>query len=95
MPTYEYKCLKCGHKFEMFQPMSADPVSTCSKCGGAVKRLIGKGLAPIFKGSGFYQTDYKPSGIPNNGGNGKSGSATEPVKKTEPKENKTSDKKTT
>ncbi|HVO76055.1 MAG TPA: FmdB family zinc ribbon protein [Ignavibacteriaceae bacterium] len=59
MPTYEYKCAQCGNKFEIFQPMNADPVKTCPKCGGKVKRLIGSGAGPIFKGSGFYQTDYK------------------------------------
>lgn len=59
MPTYEYKCLNCGHTFEVFQSMSSEPVKECPKCGGPVKRLIGSGLSPIFKGSGFYQTDYK------------------------------------
>ncbi len=59
MPTYEYKCLKCGHKFEVFQSMTADPVKVCPVCGSEVKRLIGAGAGAIFKGSGFYQTDYK------------------------------------
>ena len=59
MPTYEYKCLSCGHHFELFQPMTADPVTKCFKCDGEVKRLIGAGAGPIFKGSGFYHTDYK------------------------------------
>ncbi len=59
MPTYEYKCKKCGHVFELFQTMSAEPVKTCPKCKGEVKRLIGAGSGPIFKGTGFYQTDYK------------------------------------
>lgn len=59
MPTYEYKCLKCDHRFELFQKMTADPVKECPVCGGEVKRLIGAGAGPIFKGSGFYQTDYK------------------------------------
>ncbi len=62
MPTYDYKCLDCGHSFELFQSMSSEPVSVCPKCGGKVKRLIGPGAGPIFKGSGFYQTDYKNSG---------------------------------
>lgn len=65
MPTYEYKCLECGHSFELFQSMSADPVKVCPECGGEVKRLIGPGAGPIFKGTGFYQTDYKnPSAKP-------------------------------
>ena len=61
MPTYDYKCLSCGHSFELFQSMSSDPVSKCYKCKGQIKRLIGTGSGPIFKGSGFYQTDYKNS----------------------------------
>jgi putative FmdB family regulatory protein len=59
MPTYQYKCKKCGHLFEVFHSMSAEPIKICPKCKGPVKRLIGPGLGPIFKGSGFYQTDYK------------------------------------
>ena len=59
MPTYEYKCKKCGNIFEVFQPMSAERIKVCPKCGGEVKRLIGAGSTPIFKGTGFYQTDYK------------------------------------
>ena len=62
MPTYDYKCLNCGYSFELFQSMSSDPLSVCPKCGGKVKRLIGPGSGPIFKGSGFYQTDYKNAG---------------------------------
>ncbi len=59
MPTYEYKCLECGQQFEMFQKITEDPVNECPQCKGHVKRLIGMGAGPIFKGSGFYQTDYK------------------------------------
>jgi putative FmdB family regulatory protein len=73
MPTYDYKCTQCGYKFEFFQPMSAEPLSECPQCNGQLKRLIGLGAGPIFKGSGFYQTDYKnKSGSTsgkNNGGN--------------------------
>ncbi|MCF8267100.1 MAG: zinc ribbon domain-containing protein [Ignavibacteriales bacterium] len=61
MPTYDYKCENCGHKFELFQKMSDTAITVCPECSGTVKRLIGSGLAPIFKGSGFYQTDYKNS----------------------------------
>lgn len=61
MPTYEYKCTQCGNLFELFQTMTAEPVKHCPKCNGIVKRLIGPGAGPIFKGSGFYQTDYKNS----------------------------------
>ena len=59
MPTYEYKCQACGHEFEKFQSMMEDPIKTCPVCKGRVKRLIGTGSGLIFKGSGFYVTDYK------------------------------------
>ena len=60
MPTYDYKCEACGHKFEKFQRMTAAPVRKCPKCGkNKVKRLIGTGAGMIFKGSGFYITDYR------------------------------------
>ncbi len=59
MPTYDYKCTNCGHTFELFQKFSDLPITVCPQCGGAVKRLIGPGAGTIFKGSGFYQTDYK------------------------------------
>lgn len=67
MPTYEYVCEKCGHEFELFQSMAADPLRTCTKekCGqkrwgkGKVSRKIGGGAGLIFKGSGFYITDYR------------------------------------
>lgn len=58
MPTYEYRCNECGHVFELFQVMTADPVTTCPKCGGPVTRLIGSGSAIIFKSSGFHATNY-------------------------------------
>lgn len=61
MPTYDYKCNNCGYKFEYFQSINDNPLTKCPKCGGEVKRLIGSGSRPIFKGSGFYETDYKKS----------------------------------
>src|SRR5204863_7283336 len=62
MPTYEYECSKCGHRFELFQSIKDAPKRTCPKCRGRVKRLLGTGAGIIFKGSGFYVTDYrKPS----------------------------------
>ncbi|MBP9892510.1 MAG: zinc ribbon domain-containing protein [Planctomycetes bacterium] len=66
MPTYEYRCEACNHKFEAFQSMSAKPVSVCPKCRKRkVKKLISKGGGLIFKGSGFYLTDYaRKSGEP-------------------------------
>ena len=60
MPTYDYQCQTCGHKFELFQQMS-DPVKKkCPECKKLqLKRLIGSGSAVMFKGSGFYETDYR------------------------------------
>ena len=60
MPTYEYCCSRCNHRFELFQSMSEKPKRTCPNCKGrTAKRLIGAGMGIIFKGSGFYETDYK------------------------------------
>lgn len=59
MPTYEYECQKCGHRFERFQSMKDEPLRECERCGGPVKRLIGMGAGFLFKGSGFYLTDYR------------------------------------
>ena len=61
MPTYEYKCEKCGHHFEVFQSMKDDRLTDCplEDCDGKVRRLIGTGAGIIFKGSGFYETDYR------------------------------------
>jgi putative FmdB family regulatory protein len=60
MPTYEYKCLKCGHVFEVFQKITDKPLGVCPACHKKkVKRLIGAGSGIIFKGSGFYSTDYR------------------------------------
>ena len=60
MPTYEYRCAACDHEFELFQSMSASHKRKCPECGRLkLERLIGTGAAVIFKGSGFYQTDYR------------------------------------
>lgn len=59
MPTYEYECETCHHKFEEFQQITDKPLKTCPQCGQKVKRLISAGAGLIFKGSGFYITDYK------------------------------------
>ena len=60
MPTYDYECDSCGHRFELFQKMGSTPQEECPECGRLeLRRLIGSGGAVIFKGSGFYQTDYR------------------------------------
>jgi putative FmdB family regulatory protein len=60
MPTYEYQCDACGKKFEKFQSITAAPIKKCPKCGkNKVRRLISTGAGLIFKGSGFYITDYR------------------------------------
>ena len=60
MPTYDYKCNECDHSFELFQHMTEKPVKKCPACGKLkVQRVIGSGGGIIFKGSGFYQTDYR------------------------------------
>jgi putative FmdB family regulatory protein len=62
MPTYDYVCTKCGHEFEAFQSMKDAPLVKCPHCGKkSLKRLLGGGAGLIFKGSGFYETDYKKS----------------------------------
>ena len=60
MPTYDYVCDACDHKFELFQSITAEPEKKCPECGKRkLRRLIGPGAAIVFKGSGFYQTDYR------------------------------------
>lgn len=59
MPTYVYECTACAHRFEKFQSIKAAPVRSCPKCRKKVRRLIGTGGGVLFKGSGFYQTDYR------------------------------------
>ncbi|MCU0777227.1 MAG: zinc ribbon domain-containing protein [Akkermansiaceae bacterium] len=82
MPNYDYECQKCGSRFEVFQSMNDAKLTDCrdTACGGAVRRLLGTGGGIIFKGSGFYQTDYRsPSyqaAAKEEKGGGKSGSAT-------------------
>jgi putative FmdB family regulatory protein len=59
MPTYDYQCKNCGHHFEEFQSVTEDPLTICPQCSGSLQRLITGGSGLIFKGSGFYITDYK------------------------------------
>jgi putative FmdB family regulatory protein len=71
MPTYEYFCNNCQGHFEYFQMMTEAPKTKCEKCGGRLNRLLGSGAGLVFKGSGFYITDYRSSG----NGDGKSKAA--------------------
>lgn len=82
MPTYEYECTSCGHAFEAFQSMKDPHLTDCPQagCSGPVRRKIGRGAGIIFKGSGFYQTDYrsesyKSAAKKDSGGGGDSGGA--------------------
>ncbi|MCH7797730.1 MAG: zinc ribbon domain-containing protein [Planctomycetes bacterium] len=85
MPTYDYRCRGCGHEFELFQSMSAPLKRKCPECGALLlKRLIGTGGAVIFKGSGFFQTDYRSDSYKK---------AAEADKKTEARTEKKPDKK--
>ncbi len=60
MPTYDYECKTCQHTWEEFQPITAKPLRKCPECGkSSAKRVIGPGAAILFRGSGFYQTDYR------------------------------------
>jgi len=59
MPTYEYECLKCGYKFEEFQKMTDEPIKICPQCSGEVKKIFTPGAGFLFKGTGFYSTDYR------------------------------------
>src|SRR6478609_7998485 len=100
MPTYEYQCEKCKKPFEIFQSMKDEPLQTCPKeqCRmktwgkGKVKRQLGTGAGLIFKGSGFYITDYRSEGYKaaaksdaGSSSGGDSGTSSKPEKKTEPK----------
>jgi len=59
LPTYTYRCTQCGYVFDQFQSITDDPIRTCPQCGGKVVRVITGGSGIVFKGSGFYITDYK------------------------------------
>jgi putative FmdB family regulatory protein len=92
MPTYEYACEKCGHHFELFQSMKAEPLKVCPKelCPrkqwgkGKVRKLMGSGAGLIFKGSGFYITDYRSQNY-KEGAKKDSGATTPAPAKTESK----------
>ena len=62
MPTYEYQCTKCDHRFEELQSIMAKPLTRCPQCRGKLRRVIHGGAALVFKGPGFYSTDYRSGG---------------------------------
>jgi putative FmdB family regulatory protein len=76
MPTYEYRCTECGHQFEKFQRMSDEPGAECPECSAASERRLSGGAGLLFKGSGFYITDYRSDSYRNaakaDGGSGDS-----------------------
>jgi putative FmdB family regulatory protein len=89
MPTYDYKCDTCGHKFEQLQSINAGSLKKCPKCGKLkLKRLLGTGVGVIFKGSGFYETDYRSEGYKKAAQNDKPASSTSTESKMEKTETK-------
>ncbi len=96
MPTYEYKCESCGYEFERFQSITAKPIRRCPKCNKtSARRLIGIGAGVIFKGPGFYQTDYRSESYKKAAEKEKSTTSKDTDKKetkTESKETKSSEK---
>ncbi|MEW5814367.1 MAG: FmdB family zinc ribbon protein [Spirochaetota bacterium] len=92
MPSYDYECKTCGHKFEVFQSMNDAPLKECPRCSREVRRLIGGGLGIIFKGSGFYVTDNKKSSVGYGISSGKDDNGSKNANKSEtPESTKASD----
>ncbi len=89
MPTYDYVCDACDHKFELFQSITAEPEKKCPECRKRkLRRLIGAGAAIVFKGSGFYQTDYRSESYK------KRAEADKPASESKATESKSSESKT-
>jgi putative FmdB family regulatory protein len=86
MPTYGYACEQCGHEFDSFQSITAKPLRKCPQCGrSSLKRLIGTGAGILFKGSGFYCTDYRGDSYKKAAGGESGGAASKVADKTETK----------
>ena len=94
MPTYEYACNACGHEFEVFHSITAEPIRLCPECGEQkVERLISGGAGLIFKGSGFYITDYRSEGYKEAAKKDKEASSDKKSDKKKSETKKTSDAK--
>lgn len=85
MPTYGYRCTNCGHQFEIFQRMSDDSLKVCPNCGQATLKTVVYPAGVVFKGSGFYTTDYKGSGSRSPGNGSTSGAEGASEKKSDAK----------
>jgi putative FmdB family regulatory protein len=86
MPTYDYRCKSCGHVLELFQSMSDAPKKKCPSCGqNALERLIGAGAGFLFKGKGFYSTDYRSKGYKDAASKDEGGSSDATEKKSDAK----------
>lgn len=94
MPTYDYKCEKCDHQFEVFQSMKDDRLTDCpvEGCDGHVKRLLGTGAGIIFKGSGFYETDYRSASYKKGASADKPSESSTSSKSSEPSKSKSDSK---
>jgi putative FmdB family regulatory protein len=97
MPTYEYRCRSCAHEFEKFQRMSDPPQAECPACGADSERRISAGAGLLFKGDGFYITDYrkdsyKKAAESDKGGGSSEGKSAEPKAESKPSESKSSPK---
>jgi putative FmdB family regulatory protein len=93
MPTYEYRCPSCAHEFEKFQRMSDEPVAECPECGANSERKLSGGAGLLFKGSGFYITDYRNDSYKKAAESDKGGASSESKSSdTKPSESKSSPK---
>jgi putative FmdB family regulatory protein len=92
MPTYDYRCPACGHEFEKFEKMNATSRARCPSCGKRAERVISGGAGLLFKGSGFYITDYKRAGQPKPSEGGEKTGKPEKSEKTDKSSHKKSPK---
>lgn len=95
MPTYEYRCPECGNDFEKFQRMSDEPGAECPACGARATRRLSAGAGFLFKGSGFYITDYRSESYKKSADSDKGGSAGEAKPEAKGSEGKPSESKST